>query len=61
MEDDTEKIFVAYNSNEEAVTLALPEKGNWDICIDNDKASKDALRTTTDTEVEVQGVACLEL
>jgi len=56
---DEENIFVVYNGNKEAVKVDLPEAGAWDICIDNDKASKDALRTTTDAEVEVQGVACL--
>ena len=56
-----ETIFVVYNGNKEAVTIDLPEAAAWNICIDNDKASKDALRTLTeaDTTVEVQGVACL--
>ena len=58
---DEETIFVAYNANKEAVTIDLPEAAAWNICIDNDKASKDALRTldVADTTVEVQGVACL--
>lgn len=58
LEDENEKIFVAYNSNEEAVTLELPEKGNWDICIDNDKASATGIATATDS-VEVKRIACL--
>lgn len=58
---DEETIFVAYNANKEAVTIDLPEAAVWNICIDNDKASKDALRTLTEADkaVEVQGVACL--
>ena len=57
---EEETIFVVYNGNKEAVKVDLPEAGAWDICIDNDKASKDALRTTTESDkmVEVQGVAC---
>lgn len=57
---DEETIFVVYNGNKEAVKVDLPEAGAWDICIDNDKASKDALRTLTEADktVEVQGVAC---
>ncbi len=58
LEDDVEKIFVAYNSNEEAVTIALPEKGNWDICIDDDKASVEAIATATD-KVEVKRISCI--
>ena len=58
---EEETIFVVYNSNRKAVTVELPEKANWQICIDNDKASTEALRTLTekDSEVEVQAVACL--
>ena len=58
---EEETIFVVYNSNRKAVTVELPEKANWQICIDNDKASKEALRTLTekDSEIEVQAVACL--
>ena len=56
---DEETIFVVYNGNKEAVKIALPEAAEWDICIDDDKASVEALRTVTDAEVEVQGVACL--
>ncbi|MBQ8517975.1 MAG: type I pullulanase [Agathobacter sp.] len=58
---DEETIFVAYNANKKAVKIDLPEKAEWQICVDNDKASKDALRTLTaqDAKVEVQGVACL--
>ena len=39
----------------------LPESANWEICIDNDKASVEALRTLTkeDATVEVKPVACL--
>ena len=54
-----ETIFVVYNGNKEAVKVEFPETAEWNICIDNDKASKDALRTTTEKEVEVHGVACL--
>ena len=54
-----ETIFVVYNGNKEAVKVEFPEVAEWNICIDNDKASKDALRTTAEKEVEVQGVACL--
>jgi pullulanase len=58
---DEETIFVVYNANKEAVKIDLPKAAEWEICIDDDKASKDALRTLTeaDVDVEVQGVACL--
>ena len=56
---DEETIFVVYNGNKEAVKVALPEVAEWNICIDDDKASVEALRTSTAAEVEVQGVACL--
>jgi pullulanase len=58
---DEETLFVVYNANKESVTVALPEQAAWEICIDNDKASVEALRTLTkeEKEVEVQGVACL--
>ena len=58
---EEETIFVVYNSNREAVKVMLPESANWEICIDNDKASVEALRTLTekDGSVEVQPVACL--
>ena len=58
---DEETLFVVYNANKEAVKVDLPEAAEWQICIDNDKASVNALRTLTkeEKEVEVQGVACL--
>ena len=54
-----ETIFVVYNGNKEAVKVDFPEAAEWKICIDDTKASVEALRTTTEKEVEVQGVACL--
>ena len=58
---DEETLFVVYNANKEAVTIDLPETAEWQICIDNDKASAEGLRTLTaeDKTVEVQPVACL--
>ena len=58
---EEETIFVVYNSNREAVKVMLPESDNWEICIDNDKASVEALRTLTkeDATVEVKPIACL--
>ena len=58
---DEEILFVVYNANKEAIKIALPEAGEWKVCIDNEKASKEALRIlkSTDTEAEVQGVSCL--
>lgn len=58
---EEETIFVAYNANKTAVNIDLPEKANWQICIDNDKASVEPLRTLTkkNSKVEVQGVSCL--
>ena len=56
---DEENIFVVYNGNKEAVKVDFPEAAEWKICIDDTKASVEALRTTTEKEVEVQGVACL--
>ena len=56
-----ETLFVAYNANKEVVTIDLPETAEWQICIDNDKANAEGLRTLTaeDTVVEIQPVACL--
>ncbi len=58
---DEETLFIAYNANKEAVTIDLPETAEWQICIDNDKASVEGVRTLAaeDTTVEVQSVACL--
>ena len=58
---EEETIFVVYNANKTAVSIDLPEKANWKICIDNDKASVEPLRALTkrNSKVEVQGVACL--
>lgn len=58
---EEEILFVVYNANKEAVTVELPEAAKWDVCIDNDKASVEALRTLAveDTTLEVQPVACL--
>ncbi|MBQ3559605.1 MAG: type I pullulanase [Agathobacter sp.] len=56
---DEETIFVVYNGNKKAVKIDLPEKAEWNIHVDDTKASAEALRTVTDAEVEVQGVACL--
>ena len=58
---EEETLFVAYNANREVVTIDLPEKADWAICIDNDKASTEALRTLTEADetVDVQAVACL--
>ena len=57
---DEETIFVVYNGNKEAVEIALPEQANWKVCIDNEKASAEGLRTidSASTKVEVAGVAC---
>lgn len=59
----TKKIFVAYNANKEAVTIDLPEAANWKVCIDDDKANADGIRTIgkSETSVEIQRIACIAL
>lgn len=57
---EEETLFVVYNANREALSVALPETGEWNVCIDNDKASAEGLRTLTENEKEitVQAIAC---
>lgn len=58
---EEETLFVAYNANTEAVTIDLPSRAEWEICIDGDKASTEALRKLTeeDEQVEIQAVSAL--
>lgn len=58
-EDET--LLVIYNANKKSVKIDLPEKAEWQVCIDNDKASVEPLRTLTKrtSKVEVHGVACM--
>ncbi|MBR4027758.1 MAG: type I pullulanase, partial [Lachnospiraceae bacterium] len=52
-------LFVIFNPNEEATTVALPE-GNWDVYVDVDDAGTDVL-ATVDTEVEVDAISTMVL
>lgn len=56
-----ETLFVVYNANQKSVKIDLPEKADWQICIDKDKASTEALYTLSkkNCKVEVHGVSCL--
>lgn len=56
---EEETLFVAYNANTEAVTIDLPAQVAWEICIDGDKASVEALRklTAEDTQAEIQAIS----
>ena len=57
---EKETIFVAYNANKKAVEIDLPEAAEWKVCVDDNKASAEAIRTLTKqtSKVEVQGVSC---
>ncbi len=58
---ETETLFVAYNANKKKVSVPLPEKGQWKLCIEGEKAGVEPLRTLTgkNSKVELQGISCL--
>ena len=58
LENETEKIFVAFNANNEEITIALPNEKEWSICVEDEKASKTELRTAT-TSVKIGPISCL--
>ena len=56
---EKELIFVAYNANKEAVKIELPEKGDWKVHIQKDKASAEPIEILSKrtSKVEVAGVS----
>lgn len=58
IEDGSERLFVAYNASESAVTLNLEEGENWQIFVDKTHAGVTPLGEVKDTVV-VEGVSCL--
>ena len=58
--DKEENIFVVYNANKETVKIDLPEKDNWKIYIQKDKASAEPLEELSkrSSKAEVAGVSC---
>lgn len=58
---EEETLFVVYNANKKSMKINLPEKAEWKICIENDRASTEVLRTLSSkhSKVEVQGISCL--
>ena len=57
---DEETLFIVYNPNQRAVKLELPEKATWNVYIQDDKASAEALETLSkrNSKVEVASVSC---
>ena len=60
IETEEETLFVVYNGNPESVSIALPKAADWKVCIDDDKASAEGVRTLDATmkEIEIAGIAC---
>lgn len=58
IEDETERLFVAYNASDSAVTLEFEEGENWQVFVDKDHAGVTPLRDVKDTVV-VEGASCL--
>ncbi len=55
-----ETLLVIYNANKEKVKFDLPIKAEWEVYIEGDKASIDAIRTFNrkKAKIEVQGISC---
>ena len=58
IEDGRERLFVAYNASEQAVTLNLEDGENWQVFVDKTHAGTVPLREVKETVV-VEGVSCL--
>ena len=56
-----ETLLVVYNANKEKIKLDLPKQAEWEICVEGNKASVNAIRTLTkrSTKVEVKGISAL--
>ena len=54
-----EQLYVAYNANQEPVSLTLPQ-GSWKLCIDKERAGTETL-DTLEGELSLASVACAVL
>ena len=54
-----EKIMVVYNGNSEVAEVTLPE-GNWNVCVNGEKAGTEVLSTAEGT-VSVDGISAMVL
>ena len=54
-----EQLYVAYNANQEPVSLTLPH-GSWKLCIDKERAGTETL-DTLEGELSLASVACAVL
>ncbi len=58
LKDDKEQLFVVYNANKKAVTLELPEEGEWTV-LTKDTESNNAGLDTIKNQAEIPGISCL--
>lgn len=56
--EESEQIFVAYNANEEEVSLTLPEGDDWKLCVTGKKAGCDVLKKISGT-CQVSGISAV--
>jgi pullulanase len=62
LENEKEIIYVAYNANPKAVTLELPNKGKWKVCVEGDTAVADGVRAVCcceSREIEAKAISCI--
>ncbi len=57
--ETSDGIFVIFNPNNAATSVALPD-GAWDVCVDADHAGTDAL-TTVSGSVSVEPISAMVL
>ncbi|MGN0342654.1 MAG: type I pullulanase [Roseburia sp.] len=58
--DTAEQLLVVYNPNREAVRLELPDKNQWQVCIEGERAGADILRRVSE-KVEVSPISAMVL
>ena len=58
--ETAEELFLIFNANETATTVALPE-GSWNVYINGEKAGDEALSTVKGSEVEVAPISAMVL
>lgn len=56
--EESDMIYVIFNANKEAVEFSIPE-GEWNVCIEGNKAGTSSLRTVSDGKVTVEGISAL--
>ena len=54
------QLFVIFNPNKTETTVKLP-KGDWNVCIDGEKAGTKSLQKMKDTEVKVAPISAMVL